>query len=159
MTPPAGGKRTGIDAGNGTLTLDDWDTGIGPQLTRTAFLRAPIGRAAADLVVNEPWHSWQLTSHIGGREFLLGIFFEGETLDMVMLTLQDSCYGTSWEDYSEKKEMERHAAHWRWLRDELDGPGARARPGNERVFPWGSISAEYDPRSGSASIVIGYGRA
>ena len=131
---------------------------IGPQLTRAAFLAAPLGRAAADLTVNEPWHSWKLACRIGGEAFMLGLYFHGETLDMAVLTLTDSRYGTSWDDHSEDKEQARHAAHRRWIDDALKAFGKSLWSGSRRIFPWGAIAADYDPRSSSASIVVSYGR-
>ena len=147
-----------IDATTGALKLDDYDTAIGPHLGRAAFLAAPVGQAARDLTVNEPWHSWKLACRIGGEAFMLALYFHGETLDMAVLALSDGRYGTSWDDYSEDKEKARHAAHRRWIDDELKRYGKSLWSGSRRTFPWGAVSADYDPRSGGASIVITYGR-
>jgi hypothetical protein len=151
--------RTALDPATGALKLDDWDTALAPALTRKAFLALPLGKTVRDLVVNEPWHSWQLADcKIGGRPFLLGVFYEGERLDMVQLFLQDRRYGTSWEDFSPEKEKARHAAHWRWLRSQLGNAGTRSPAGDERRFAWGSAGAYYDPRNEESSIVISYGK-
>lgn len=150
---------TALDPATGTLKLDDFDTALAPALTRKAFLASPLGQAASDLIVNEPWHSWQLADcKIAGRTFLLGVFYEGERLDMVQLFLQDSRYGTSWEDFSPEKEKARRAAHWRWLRSQLGTAGTRSSSGDERRFAWGTAGAYYDPRNEESSIVISYGK-
>jgi hypothetical protein len=151
--------RAALDAASGSLKLDDWDTALGPKLTRKAFLASLLGRKMSDLIVNEPWHSWQLPDcRVGGRTFLVGVFYEGERLDMVQLFLQDARYGTSWEDFSPEKEKARHAAQRRWLRDQLASAGMRLGTGNERKFPWGEAGTYYDPRNEESSIVISYGR-
>ena len=150
--------RTALNPATGALKLDDYGTALAPALTRKAFLASPLGKAMRDLIVNEPWHSWQLADcRINGRTFLLGVFYEGERLDMIQLFLQDSRYGTSWEDFSPEKEKARHAAHWRWLRSQLGSAGARSSSGNERRFAWGSVGAYYDPRNEESSIVVSYG--
>lgn len=157
MARPARRKaKTGgaLDPATGALTLDDGAT-FGPQHTRSDFLATPRGRAAGDLIVNEPWHSWRLVERIGGLEFSLAVFFEGERLRMLMLVLRDSRYGASSDDWSEEKEKARDAAHQRWLAVQL--PGSRADAGGQRKLPWGTVWAGYDPRSDGSSIMVRYG--
>jgi hypothetical protein len=124
---PARAKRpASLNATNGTLRIDGCRTALGPRLTRAAFLASPLAAAASDLVVNERWHSWQLPgSRIDGLTFLVGVFYEGERLDMIQLFLQDPRYGTSWEDMTEEKEEARRVAQWDWLRSQLGNAGKR----------------------------------
>jgi len=150
---------TALDAATGALKLDDYANALVPALTRKAFLASPLGKAAGDLIVNEPWHSWQLADcRIGGRTFLMGVFFEGERLDMIQLYLQDPSFGTSWEDFSPEKEKARQVAQSRWLASQLTSAGTRAPHDDERRFSWGVVGNYYDPHNMQWSIVISYGR-
>jgi hypothetical protein len=139
-----------FEPSTGRLTTDAGDS-VGPDLTRAAFLVSSIGRDAAVLVVNEPRASWSLARSIGGRPFRMGLYFDHERLDMVILALDEPAFGTSWESWSRVGELARKAAHEMWLAvlDPSTGEG--------RDFDWGFVSSIYDDKSGGSEIVIRYG--
>lgn len=98
------------------------------------------------VVKNEPWCSF----HFEDREDSLGIVvvFRGERLKSVSISIDDPRFGSGWEDWSEKKELERKQANDRWLTGKGLVPG--------KNYAWGSVWSEYDPKSGSSMIVIRY---
>jgi hypothetical protein len=146
-----------LDPATGAIRLDRWDTVLEPSLTRARFLAAPVGQASGDLIVNEPWHSFNLPPcDIGGRSFAVSVFFEGEALSMIQLVANDPRFGTTWSDWSEAKEKARHVAHRRWLARQLGAAKVRPDPNGEQRFPWGKVWAGYDPRASDSSIVINY---
>lgn len=156
---PPSGPPTALDPTTGALKLDDHATALTPRLTRKAFLASPLGQAVRDLVVNEPWHSWELADcRIGGRMFLMGVFFEGERLTMIQLYLQEPSFSTSWEDFSPENEKVRGVAQSRWLASQLGNAGTRSPDHDERRFRWGAVGNYYDPHNMQWSIVISYGR-
>ena len=95
---------------------------------------------------NEPWCSF----HFEDREDSLGVVvvFKGEHLESVSLSINHPKFGSSWEEWSEKKELERKQANDQWLTDGGLIPG--------KNYSWGSVWSEYDPKSGSSMIVIRY---
>jgi hypothetical protein len=130
----------GKDTGELRLSAD---LTISPSLTRDNFLSAPTSGKSTVLVENEPWISYSLEVELPGVEGHLDrwaavIYFEGQTIDMVTMTLVDV-----------KDEMERRKRHDSWLSSHL-GPRSRYS------FPWGKVSSEYDPRSSECSIYITY---
>jgi hypothetical protein len=85
------------------------------------------------------------------------LLFEHERLDGCRLWICDPRYGTSWDDWSEEKQLALRDAHDSWLVEML-GPGSRfAWAGGslpEYRFEWGEVWSSYDPRSGSSSIGV-----
>ena len=138
-----------IDPQTGIISFEQPLVQFGPALTRTEFLSAPWAIEAADFIVNEPWHSWKLGGpHLSGSvPFVIVLFFHGEDLKMVDFAHSDPKFGTSWDDYSVEKEMNRKASHDQWL---------SACIGLQRAFPWGSVWSGYDERGGGSSIFVRY---
>ena len=129
----------------GELSLPD-GTVLSPRLTRSVFLSSAEGAQAKVVVKNEPWCSF----HFEDREDSLGVVvvFRGERLKSVSISIDDPRFGSGWEDWSEKKELERKQANDRWLTGKGLVPG--------KNYAWGSVWSEYDPKSGSSMIVIRY---
>ena len=140
----------GFDAAPGTLTTDTGER-IGPSLTRGAFLASSLAEGGRVLVENPPWMSWAIGRSIAGRPFGLGLYFEGERLDLVLLALDEAAFGgPTWDDWTLEGEMDRNAAHRAWL--------ASIAPsiGEDRTFPWGRVVSTYDSKSGGSEIVLRY---
>jgi hypothetical protein len=98
----------------------------------------------------------------GDRNVGVRLLFEGERLEGYRLAILDPRYGTSWDDWSEEKQLAQRDAHDQWLVEML-GPGVRTRaPGGMELsytFPWGDVWSTYDPRSGGSSIGVRYATA
>jgi hypothetical protein len=139
-----------LDAKSGILTFANPPVHFGPGLTRAEFLSAAWANGATDLVVNEPWHSWNLPGEYASwkLQMVVSLFFHRETLRMVTLCDCDPKFGTSWNDWSEQKERDCKASHDRWLAHCV---------GRQTSFAWGNVSSQSDPRGGGSSITISYG--
>jgi hypothetical protein len=136
-------KRSGTIAVSGSL--------LDPSLTRGAFLDSPMGQGAKVSTQNEPWCSYSLPRvPVDRTEFAITIFFFGEQLRVFQLADCDPRFGTSWDDWSEEKELARKAAHAAWLKDVFDMPVG--------AYRWGRVESEYDEKGGGSSIFIMYGR-
>jgi hypothetical protein len=66
---------------------------------------------------------------------------------MVDFCHSDPRFGSSWDDHSLAKEMDRKASHEKLL---------SACLGSKRTFPWGSVWSGYDERGGGSAIIIRY---
>jgi hypothetical protein len=149
------GKRTGgIDPATGAVTLDDWDTALGPELTVKAFLASALGKAAKPVMGNElilyfglPW------CRISGTSFGISVIFRAreKTLETLLLELSDDELKLA--KRSADIETERNAAHYRWLKEQL---GSRALPSGEWKFPWGTIEARWVAKNDESWIIIDY---
>lgn len=139
-----------IDAHSGTIVLDGRDELLGPALTAAAFQASGLGRAAKLVVRSEPWRTFGIAAlRIGGESFGAHLVFENERLDMVVLCLADPDGKLTYDAIG--------AAHQRWLAANLSGK--TWRPSREpRRFPWGSLWAGLEIKSGGPEIVVAYGR-
>lgn len=119
---------------------------LSSRLTRSAFLSSEEGARANVVVKNEPWCSFSFEER--EDSWIVVVYFKDEHMESVHLSINDSKYGTGWENWSEEKELERKKAHDRWLRSNGLVPGMQ--------YSWGSVWSDYDPKSGSSMIVIRY---
>lgn len=129
----------------GELTLES-GIALSPDLSRSAFLFSADGGRAKVLVKNEPWCSYRLDEK--EESLSVSIFFEGEKLESIHLAIVTSEFGLGWEDWSEEKELKRKLANERWLvsKNLIAGKG----------YSWGTVSSDYDQKSGSSAIVVRY---
>ncbi len=108
------------------------------------------------------WMHAQLPSQADDtRNVGVRLLFEGERLDGYRLWIVDPRYGTTWDDWSEDRQLAQRDAHDEWLLGML-GPGARKRaPGGMELsysLPWGDVWSSYDPRSADSSIGVRFRR-
>lgn len=130
----------------GELTLAS-GTILSSHLTRSMFRLSPEALQAKINVQNEPWCSFRFEDHEDSLS--ITVFFHGERLESVSLYINDPRFGTSWEDWSEQKELERKQAGDEWLKKNGLKPG--------KNYAWGSVWSDYSPQSGFSDIVIRYG--
>jgi hypothetical protein len=119
---------------------------LSARLTRSAFLASAEGARAQVSVKNEPWCSFRFEDDEDPLDII--VFFNGEKLETVQVSLRDPKFGTGWENWSEEKELDRKRANDQWLREHGLAP--------EKKYAWGSVWSGYDARSGSSMIVIRY---
>jgi hypothetical protein len=143
-----------IDPQTGTLSFEQPAVQVGPALTRGQFLSAAWGREGPDLTAKQPWYSRKFVGcKLPGQylsasvSFAVWLTFEGRRLRGVELCNGDPAFGTSWDDYSEEKELLRKATHDEWLAASL---------GERRSFPWGTARSSYDRRGGGNTINLQY---
>jgi hypothetical protein len=129
----------------GEFTLPS-GTILSPGITRSTFLLSVEGMTAEVSVRNEPWCSFRFED----LQDSLGVivFFKGKDLESIHLSINDPKFGTSWEDWSEAKELERKQANDRWLKSNGLLPG--------KTYSWGSVWSDYSPKTGHSLIVIDY---
>jgi hypothetical protein len=149
-----------IDRHTGALVLP---TGIVERdLARSAFLSSPMGAQARC----DDMHTLGMSAYVGpqsvdGLVFRVELHFWGEQLRGYSLWLDDPRYGTSWDDYSEEKQLAQRDAHDAWLVATLD-PGEREPsprgPELRYTFPWGEVYSTFDARGGSSPIGVRFRR-
>jgi hypothetical protein len=149
-----------IDRQTGALILSSGR--IEPDLRRSAFLASPMGaKAKCDDMHNGWMHLYPGPQTLDGLEFVVRLVFEGERLDSYSMWLDDARYGTSWDDYSEEKQLAQRDAHDTWLVATL-GPGEREPsprgPELRYTFPWGEVYSTFDARGGSSPIGVRFRR-
>jgi hypothetical protein len=86
------------------------------------------------------------TWSLEGSDVSMTLWFAKGRLSSV--TIFPHSVATDWDTWPEQESLQQ--------RDNLDRILSLAY-GSERRFSWGGVSANYDPRSGSASISIRYG--
>ena len=81
--------------------------------------------------------------------FILSLCFHNNRLISVNILVDDKRFdlNLSWIDWSEEDELTKLAVYKKWIKAEL---------GHEGKFPWGEISASYDQKGGSTSVVVRY---
>lgn len=112
-----------------------------------------------DMNTEYVWYSFHNVP-ICSKLFSLALSFKSSVLDSVIMSIDGDQYGTSWDDWTEAKELSRKQAHDRLLYKELqrqpDVQRSRPYPYNEYHMDYGTITSSYDPRSASSSISIHY---
>ena len=149
-----------IDRDTGALVLPDGR--IERELTRSSLLSSLLAKGTRSEDMQTGWAQVYLKPRrLGGREFGVHLVFEGERLDSYALSLHDPQYGTSWDDWSEAKELARRNAHDAWLEAGL-GKGKSEGAGRARelryTFPWGRVWSSFDPKGGASSIGVRFRR-
>ena len=116
---------------------------IGRRMDRQAFLRSRIGESSKEVVVNEPWITYNFSPEPG---VACNAIFENNRLHQLCLQLRlpsDDISG-----WSDEAERERLALHDEWLKAELGKPPYR--------YAWGQVESSLDPRDGVSDIVLQY---
>ena len=138
-----------IDLVNGGLALDGNTFIIRKGLTKNEFEKSSL----FDEVLNQ--QSYGFTNYylkpqlIKNAFFVIVLYFNPQDiLDFVNLSLSDSDCVPSWDDWSESRAKGKKKEHDEWLLRNIGKPPYK--------FPWGEISSNYDPRSGSSIITLKY---
>ena len=137
-----------IDKKSGEIVIESIPLRIGPRLTRTEFLSAPIGKSASIVVKNERYCSYNMGRHeISGLVFAVTIYFYNELLESVSISSVDH-ESASWSDWSEQEELEKKEMHDLWLKKLLGKASSH--------YQWGEVWSGYDSKAGFSSIEIRY---
>jgi len=136
-----------LHKGTGELFIESIPVTLGPRFTRRDLSALPV--AAQSQVVNEPYHSYSLgAQQISGQSFFVVLYFYGQQLESIDMAHGAGEFGTSWDDWSEERELRRKQWHDDWLREQTGQAS--------HVYEWGKVHSSYDPRSGGSSIIIRY---
>jgi hypothetical protein len=114
-------------------------------------LASALGQNAQLNVENEPHCSYDARLPAGVLLQLpvhLTAYFYDQQLESVSIMASDDRFGTSWNDWSEEKELDRKLFHDQWLANTIGATNA--------VYPWGQLSSEYDAKSGFSAIDLRY---
>jgi len=149
-----------IDRLTGALVLPGGS--IRSDLSRSSLLASPMAaQAKREDMPAGGMHVYLGLQELDGTRFGVALHFEGERLFGYSLSLVDARYGTSWDDYSEEKQLAQRDAHDAWLVASL-GPGNREPsprgPELRYSFPWGDAWSTFDARGGSSSIGVRFGK-
>lgn len=135
------------DPSTGVIVLHPTLTTIARGLNEDQFLQTNEGRFCETFVHNPPHASYKLHGTYEVDDCLLGVvlWFSACLITAVTLSLCSTSEG--WADWSESEQLR--------IRDKLEQLLLR-NYGTTRSFAWGTLQAEYDPRSGSSGITIRY---
>lgn len=85
---------------------------------------------------------------INDTYFIITFYFDNDILKMLYFIVSDKLIvAGSWDDWSEKKELQNRDYYDEWLTKEI---------GSNRQFVWGTINSFYDSKGGFSSIVLKY---
>jgi hypothetical protein len=138
-----------ITKDTGIVMLPEIGASIDASLLRSQFLQAPEFSDASVFLQNEPWCSYRLPPIPQTyTDLTVMLQFHQEQLVSVQFCHGAACFGKSWSDWSEERELARKAFHERWLTGEVGlGPGP---------YPWGEISSYFDPKGGFSAVTLSY---
>lgn len=140
--------RMTIDQDTGCIQLSETGPVISSSLSRSEFLAMNAYSGASVFVRNEPWCSYRLPDiQQAEADLRIVLFFHGQHLRWLNLSLGAV---TSWDTWSEERELARKAFHEHWLTQEMHMHLGK--------YQWGEITSYYDPRGGSSGIAISYGK-
>ncbi|GAA4737956.1 hypothetical protein [Flavisolibacter ginsenosidimutans] len=99
--------------------------------------------------MNTGWKHYSVrNAKVNDTYFIFTLYFDNDILKMLDFLVSDEVITAgSWDDWSERKELEKRDYYNEWLTKEI---------GNKRNFPWGTIGAFYDTKGGGSSIVLRY---
>lgn len=146
-----------LDPSTGDLRLPEGR--LGRDLTRGAFLSSPLKQTVKHASDADPWTaSYALgVRSLAGVSFAVQVGFAGERLAGYSLVDVDPRFGTSWDDWTEEKQLALRDHHDGWLVSQLGSPSSRAL-GDELhyEFPWGRVWSTFDRRGGGCSIGVSF---
>lgn len=121
---------------------------VEPGLSEAAFLAAAPEGVPERSVHNGVHRSYRLpVADLDGRDFIPVVCFSDGALTRLDLTHAGGA-GGSWDDYSADAERGAQRENAAWLARALGAPAE---------FDWGRAGSFFDPKGGSASIVITFG--
>jgi hypothetical protein len=131
----------------GELTIESIPVTLGPGFRHDELQSLAVD--SSPQVLNESHRSYSIGDlEISGLRFVVTLYFFGNTLESIELMCSGKEFGSSWEDWSEERELRRKEAHDLWLTKQLGHAS--------HVYEWGEIGSDYDPRSGASTVVIRY---
>jgi hypothetical protein len=149
-----------IDPLTGALVLKGGS--IDRDVSPSALLASPLGAHATREDLPAGWtHVYLGSGDPDGKALGVALHFEGDRLYGYSVSLADPRYGTSWDDYTEEKQIAKRDAHDALLVASL-GQGTREPsprgPELRYALPWGDVWSTFDAKGGSTSIGVRFRR-
>lgn len=145
--PPSAPIKAHIDTDSGALVAAEGT--ITASSTKTQFLMSPLFDMGGWTNERDGWYAaGSIRLNLSGEEFGASVLFRHEQVHSIGLWIEDPQYGTSWNDYTEEKELARKARHETWLNANV--------PDWRQEFRWGAIWSGFDTKGGFSSILIQY---
>jgi hypothetical protein len=146
-----------LDPSTGDLRLPDGR--LGRDVTRAAFLSSRLKQTIKNTSDADPWTaSYDLGERsLSGVSLALQVSFAGERLAGYTLVDVAPRFGSSWDDWTEQKQLARRDSHDGWLISQLGPPSSRAL-GDELHYElsWGTVWSTFDRRGGGSSIGVSF---
>ena len=98
---------------------------------------------------NPPHRSYKLSDQFMANGSLLGVVVWFSSGELTSVSLFVATGAQNWGEWSEPEEFNNRDDLEQLLTSTYDG---------DRVFSWGTLSAAYDPRSGSSALTVGYAK-
>lgn len=138
-----------INIQNGNIDIDNINFTIKQKLTKDEFISSNL---FADVLNNDEYgytRYYIKPQIICGEKFAISLIFNPDGfLYMANIGIQSDDVISSWENWSESREMQKKEFHDKWLEKNIGQP--------PYSYTWGLMASSYDPRSGSSSINITY---
>lgn len=84
---------------------------------------------------------------LGDRWYYISLCFRDNLLDLINLSFEIDNYQQGWDNWSYQHELNKLKIYQQWISQQTH---------NQEQFKWGSITANYDPRSASSAITVRY---
>ncbi len=122
---------------------------IGPETVRSSFLVSPLFIGVRVLVENEPYVTYAVD--VPNEKMSLSVSFHGEVLESVRISTSGAEFGSSWNDWSEEKELARAEANSLWL--------SQQGVTTSRPYSWGAVWSGFEGKSAFSSVIVRYSSA
>ena len=146
-TKLSGSMESMIDRETGQVRLSP-DFRLGPETTRDEFLDSSLAESCKLLEENDAYCSWRVPEQsAGGGGICAALYFEGQVLSRIDLSLGGLEGPALPEDWSRERDFQQKLEHDALLEKWLPG---------QRSLPWGSVCSTYDDRAASSVILVEY---
>jgi hypothetical protein len=138
------------DCSTGEITFLPSSRQIGQATTEDLFARSPEAQRWTAFVDTPEHRSFKLDGTWSVDGVAMGVIVWFDRAALVAVEIFPRLQGQSWSTWSEQDSLAQ--------RDQLELL-LKSSYREQRTFCWGQLSATYDPRSGSSSIVVRYRNA
>lgn len=138
------------DVGTGICLLVPSQIALGPATTEAHFRATQQGQASNITTPNAGYNWYRLAGQllIDGDPFTVKLCFAQGSLWGLSMSIDTGGQSTSWSSWSEAAELATNRRHQEILERHYGPP--------PYTYPWGWVSASYDPRGGSSNITVRY---
>lgn len=138
-----------INVSNGDIFIAGGTSKIRKGLNKDEFINSSLFKEVLQQQEHTFTNYYLKPQQIGNDKFIIVLFFNpSNILDSISIGLTRDGEIPSWENWSESEELKLKNEHDKWLEKNIGKSPYK--------YPWGEISSNYDPRSGSSSIIIRY---
>ncbi|HLJ27432.1 MAG TPA: hypothetical protein VKY85_12035 [Candidatus Angelobacter sp.] len=135
-----------IDPETGRVSFPDLSLELRPMMPEADFVTATASLNRDNLGANDGWQRYQVSGLIP-NDRKIGIFLVFLNGRLKMFGFAYSHKDDSWANWSEAAELEREKEYQHELAVQLGG---------KNTFPWGTVSAKLDSKSGGTDIWLNF---